>query len=159
MIYSDIKNILLVLISFAVLQSCNVRTLNSPDISVSHSDIYAWLNLMPGGPSSFHITGNLIITHNEWESNDDIVLKNIIITQEEEPLYRFEPVFEPVPEQEVDLKTRKENDKHFRFMVKSGLKISPDLNSEKTIDAKLIFNFGDTIFEYSITDIFVEKTY
>jgi len=128
-------------------------------ISIKHSYIYSWLNLMPGGPPSFHITGDLTIKNLESYEIKELNLIEIILIQKDKPVYRFEPVFESINESMSGKNLEAGEEKEFRFGVKSGLEVKPELNSEKSITVRLIFNSGEKIFEYSIPDIKIEKTY
>ncbi|MDO8549967.1 MAG: hypothetical protein Q7S39_07455 [Ignavibacteria bacterium] len=129
------------------------------NISINHSDIYSWLNLMPGGPPSFHITGNLTIKNEESYEIKELNLNEIILTQQDIPLYHFEPLLEPVNENISGKNLEAGEEKEFRFGVKSGLEVKPELDSEKPITARLVFNSGEKIFEYVIYNIQIEKAY
>jgi hypothetical protein len=131
---------------------------NLLNISVKHTYIYSWLNLMPGSPSSFHITGNLRITNSGNAAVDNISLIEITISQNNFVIYKFSPEFETIhPEEDHSL--RKNEVKEFRFNTNTRLSISPELKADKTIDAKLIFSSGGRTSEYMIKDIVIEKAY
>jgi hypothetical protein len=114
---------------------------------------------MPGGPSSFHIIGNLTIKNLEPNEIRELNLIEIILTQENKDVYSFEPSFESINENAPDKNLKAGEEKDFRFGVKTGLKIKPELESGKTITAGLIFVSGEKVFEYIIPDIGIEKAY
>jgi hypothetical protein len=149
------------LIIILIFSGCSGKKSTAADslkISVKHTYIYAWLNLMPGGPSSFHITGNLRITNDDNSSVNNITLSEVIIYQDNAVIYKISPVFETIHREE-DYFLKKNEVKEFRFSTDSRLSISPELESDNSIDAELIFSSEGKTFEYIIKDILIEKTY
>jgi hypothetical protein len=114
---------------------------------------------MPGGPPSFHITGNLIIKNEGTYEIEELNLNEIILTQEDKPVYGFEPIFESINKNILGKNLAAGEEKVFHFGVKKGLEVRPELDSEKSITARLIFSSGEKIFEYVIPDIKIEKAY
>ena len=143
------------------LNSCGTVKSHSDQlkISINHSDISYWLNLMPGGPASFHITGNLKVKNLESYDIKELNLNEIILTQEDKPVYRFEPVLESLNENIPGKTLTVGEEKEFRFGVKTGLEVKPELDSEKTVTVHLAFSSGEKIFEHLISDIKIEKAY
>ncbi len=159
-----LRQVIIILLVSAVLlffSSCGTVKSHSDQLKISivHSDIYCWLNLMPGGPASFHITGNLTIKNEESFEIKELILKEIILTQEDKPVYSFEPILESVSENKAGENLTGGEKKEFRFGVKTGLEVKPELDPEKTITARLIFNSDEKKFEYVIPDIKIEKAF
>lgn len=156
------KTLFFIVVNISLIFTCcsgQKNTSNgSAKVGVNHTYIYAWLNLMPGGPSSFHITGNLRITNHEDLQIDNISIKEAIVSQNGNIIYKFSPEFETIHPEE-DFSLRKNEVKEFRFNTTSRLSVSPELDADKLIDAKLIFKSGDKIFEYVINNITIEKAY
>jgi hypothetical protein len=148
-------------ISIILLISCSsVKTDEEIlNISITHSDVNSWLNLMPNDSPSFHITGVVKIKNEESYNIIGINLSEIIILQDNEPLYFIEPVFEPVSTDKTIKKIEAGKVIEYRFMVKNGLEIKPELDPDKIISAKLRFLSREKQFEYIIPDIFIEKAY
>ncbi len=132
---------------------------NLLNISVNHSGIYCWLNLMPGGKPTFHISGNLAIKNEETFKIKKIGLKEIILLQDDNPIYKFNPLFEPVNEDTSDKELKIEETKDFHIGLRSGLSIATELDSERPINAKLFFVSDEKTFEYNILNIRIEKAY
>jgi hypothetical protein len=151
--------VIILLILLPVFFSCSSGeiTNDSLKISVTHTYVYSWLNMMPGSPPSFHITGNLRIMNYRDGSINDLSLNEIVITQDNNVIYKFKPAFETIHSFE-DYSFKKNEVKEFRFSS-SRLSIAQELNADKTIDAGLSFTSGGKTLEYMISDITIERTY
>jgi len=114
---------------------------------------------MPGGKPTFHISGNLAIKNEETFKIKKIGLKEIILLQDDNPIYKFNPLFEPVNEDTSNKELKIEETKDFHIGLRSGLSIATELDSERPINAKLFFVSDEKTFEYNILNIRIEKAY
>ena len=103
-------------------------------------EIEAWLNLMPGGPGSFHITGKYFLS--DELADDEVFLDKVIITEGEQTYYNIKPEIHP---QESDQKGLKE----FQFYNSIDTSINPMLRNKDKIDVKLIFSYNKNLIEKS----------
>jgi hypothetical protein len=129
------------------------------NISISHSDVSSWLNLMPPGPASFHITGTLSVANEEEYEIAGLSLNEITIFQENESIYFFKPEFETEDDNSKPVVIKAGEVINYRFYKKNGLIVKENLDPEKRISANLKFNLRDNVFEYVIPDIQIEKAY
>jgi len=113
-------------------------------------EIEAWLNLMPGGPGSFHITGKYFLS--DELADDEVFLDKVIITEGEQTYYNIKPEIHP---QETDQKELKE----FRFYNSVDTYINPVLRNKEKIDVKLIFSYNKKLVEKSFRNVTLNKVY
>jgi hypothetical protein len=113
-------------------------------------DIEAWLNLMPGGPGSFHITGKYSLS--DGVNENEVFLDKIIIKENEQTIYKFQA--------EIQLIDNDKNGiKEFIFLNPSNTIINPMLKDKENIDATFVFSFNDKIIEKSFQNIPLTKAY
>ncbi|MEO8233474.1 MAG: hypothetical protein ABI638_14415 [Ignavibacteriota bacterium] len=115
-------------------------------------DTQAWINLMPGGPGSFHITGEYEIDKTELEK---LTLKKVIVYSENKIIYDINSA-NLSNELQVDEKSHKQ--KH-RFNIQPGLKLNDSIRIVETIDIKLIFEYNGREIEKMINDIYLTRAY
>lgn len=112
----------------------------------------AWLNLMPGGPGSFHLTG-------EYESNDDFILKAKLITIEvssdSELIYEIQS---DNINSEVQIGNYI-NALRYRYNIMRGLKLNEKIQLAEKLDVKLIFELNGDLFEKDVNDIVLTRAY
>ncbi|HQF43285.1 MAG TPA: hypothetical protein PK073_10275 [Ignavibacteriaceae bacterium] len=113
-------------------------------------EIEAWLNLMPGGPGSFHITGKYFLS--DELADDEVFLDKVIITEGEQTYYNIKPEIHP---QESDQKGLKE----FQFYNSIDTSINPMLRNKDKIDVKLIFSYNKNLIEKSFRNVQLNKVY
>lgn len=139
-----------------MLQGCcaSKAAVDEIKLSVSFTDVYCWLNLMPGGPGSFHITGEYSIKNTELTDFSDVRLSRIKVFQGENELYSFQP------ESEFESITLSSNEERMnKFFVRDHLKINPDLDSERNIDVLFEFTADGKVFCITKENIPIEKAY
>ncbi len=146
-----IKFFIMILFAFSLTDCSSTQELD--DLSESKiivKDIESWLNLMPGGPGSFHVTGKYFLS--EEVKDAEVFLDKIIITENEQTCYNIQPDIEPV---ETDQKELKE----FRFYNSVDTYINPVLRNKEKIDVKLIFSYNKKLLEKSFRNVTLNKVY
>jgi len=128
------------------------------NLSVRTIKIDSWLNLMPGGPGSFHIAGEIKLRNEESCEVKNLILSTITIIQLDKKLYSFVPVFTAKMEN-GDNVIPSETEKEFSFYTKSGLPINKKLDVELPVKLIMLFRENDDSFLYEIENIKVEKVY
>lgn len=115
-------------------------------------DVESWLNMMPGGPGSFHIIG-------KYECTDTVVcssnLKNIKVYSDSTLIYDLQKDNFTIEKQiEQDNKNIS-----YSFYTQPGIKLNDRIQSIEKVDVKLIFNFKDVIIEKNVNDIILTRAY
>ncbi|MDT3697183.1 MAG: hypothetical protein ROY99_12435 [Ignavibacterium sp.] len=122
-----------VLYLFSLLISCSTGLSQKEfeDLNIKISNIQSWLNLMPGGPGSFHITGKYELPENLNEK--EIFLDKIIIMEKDKEIYSLTAELQLFYNSEMGIK-------EFTFSNYYQTKIDPVLIKKDTIEVKLIFS-------------------
>lgn len=115
-------------------------------------DVELWLNMMPGGPGSFHIIG-------KYECTDTVVcsanLKNIKIYSDSTLIYDLQKDNFTIEKQiEQNIKNIS-----YSFYTQPGIKLNDRIQSIEKVNVKLIFNFKDVIIEKNVNDIILTRAY
>ncbi len=145
-----LKNIgiLILLIIFA---GCSaISGISDIKEEIEFSEIYSWVNLMPGGDPKFHITGDVEFID---DSNFDLQnheLEAIKIYQNNRMIYLIKP---NVKIEKVEGKGR------LIFNSSQGYKVVPDFNYENPINVELIFKADGENYSYFIENHRVDKVY
>ena len=106
---------------------------NQLDNQIQIYDVQAWLNLMPGGPGSFHISGKYELPEELDEKK--IFLDKIIVTDNENEIYTLIAELNFVNNSEKGVK-------EFVFTNQNPTKIHPILMQRDSIDVQLIFSIN-----------------
>lgn len=137
-----------------MLASCTTPQLQSSSFSdqINIIDVEAWLNVMPGGPGSFHIIG-------KYECSDtaycDAKLINIKVYSESSLIY-------DIAEEDINCETQIEKDTQsikYSFFTQPGIKLNEKIQTIEKIDVKLIFDFGTKSIEKDLRDIILTRAY
>jgi len=147
-LYRYIMPILFVLTA----NSCSSSVLDKNQLGnqIKILEVQAWLNLMPGGPGSFHIVGKYSIS--SGLNQKLIQLKEIIILSNEKQIYKITPNTETNH-------TISEEEKEFSFYSNSQLKIAEEIRDKNEITAMFIFTHGDEIIEKTISQVELTRAY
>jgi len=115
-------------------------------------DIESWLNMMPGGPGSFHIIG-------KYECNDTLdcsaQLKNIKVYSDSVLIYDLTKDNFTI-EKQIDQEVQKIS---YSFYTQSGIKLDDRIQSIEKVDVTLIFIFNDMIIEKNVNEIILTRAY
>ena len=132
--------------------SCSTSDLDKNQLNsqIKILEAQAWLNLMPGGPGSFHIVGKYSISS---ELNQELIqLKEIIILSNEKQIYKITPKTETNH-------TISEKEDEYSFYSDSQLKIAEEIKDKNEITAIFVFTYRDEIIEKTISQIELTRAY
>ncbi|HCY77947.1 MAG TPA: hypothetical protein DHV28_18730 [Ignavibacteriales bacterium] len=149
------NNFLKVIILFAmILISCtasNNQSIRDKD-KINIIDLEAWLNVMPGGPASFHITGKYQC--NDF-SNCNAGLTTIKISSDNDILYELN-----TSEINIDKQVDRESGQiAYQFFNNPGLKLIASINMIEKIDVRLIFKTDSILVEKELMNIPLTRAY
>ncbi|NOX19142.1 MAG: hypothetical protein GXO87_12785 [Chlorobi bacterium] len=122
------------------------------EMNVEVDSIYAWVNLMPGGPKKFNITGKVIVLPSGDYDANKLTLKRIDIFQRDVLHYMIKPTVQNPDKENNDGKV-------FLFSTIRGVGLNPGFNYDKKIDALFIFEQNGETFRYLVKDLKMEKAY
>lgn len=115
-------------------------------------DIESWLNIMPGGPGSFHVIG-------KYECSDtsdcSVKLKNIKVYSDSVLIY-------DLTKDDFTIEKQIEHDIEkisYSFHTQSGIKLNDKIQSIEKVDVTLIFIFNDMMIEKNVNDIILTRAY
>jgi hypothetical protein len=151
-------SIIIIAMSYLDFGCAHQRDGGALNLSVKTIKIDSWLNLMPGGPGSFHIAGEINLKNEECYEVTNLILSSITIIQLDKKLYSFVPVFTAKIEN-GDNVFPSETEKEFLFYTKSGLPINKELDVKLPVKLIMLFRENDDSFLYEIENIKVEKVY
>lgn len=131
----------------------NTKRTNSVNLSVS--EVYAWVNYMPGDGSNplFRISGDIVVKKSPDLNLKSLSLSKIVIYQDTFIVFNIKPV---IKENEKESNTNKRN---MLFNMLKGLELNEKIDIDKKIDVELVFEDGNKIYTHFINNIGVEKTY
>ena len=148
-------NLLVLLIS---LNCSGLKEVHNTDVDIKIVEINSWLNLMPGGPGSFHLSGEFAV----YSDNDNMImeldLKEVSVFSKEDLLYRFKPVVN-YSRTEPDYSTDPKKIEVYQFFTESGLEIREVLMGENLINIELTFNVDDDEMTMTVNDIELTRAY
>jgi hypothetical protein len=124
-----------------------------PSLKLDIKEIYCWVDLMPGGPNRFQISGNLFVADSYKYDLKFLKLKAVRIFQDDKLIFSI------IPKIKFDQNSIRDEGKEFVFSTIKGLSINPDYNMDKNVDIKIIFEENNNSFEYNIQQQKVEKVY
>ncbi len=149
-----LKSFLLIIIYNLILISCSTSQSQLSDYAeqVDIVGVEAWLNLMPGGPGSFHLTG-------EYESMNDFILKSKLTTIK---VYSESELIYEIKSENINCELQiGQNIQALRnrFNIRGGLKLNERIQTTEKLDVKLIFELNGDLFEKNVNDIVLTRAY
>lgn len=145
--------VLIPLISFSV--NCNSKALK---LSIELKKLDLWVNLMPGGPGSFHLAAEVKIKNNENHELKNFNAANISIFQSGNLIYSFYPRFECENGNSNYLYESQE--KIYLISNNESLPINKDLDPNIFVDVFITFEEeSGKFFVQKIENMKVEKVY
>ncbi len=115
-------------------------------------DLESWLNMMPGGPGSFHIIGKYECFDTS-ECSDN--LKNIKVYSDSVLIYDLKKDNFTI-EKQIEQDIQKIS---YSFFTQPGIKLNDIIQSIEKVGVTLIFNFNDVIIEKNVNDIVLTRAY
>jgi hypothetical protein len=146
------------LLFFSSINCSGLKEVNESDFKINIIEINSWLNLMPGGPGSFHLSGELEIHSNPENVVIDLNIKEIIVYSGEQLLYRFKPVFQ-YSRTEPDFSLKNKKIEVYQFFTEKGLEIREVLMGNNLINVEMTLVIGDKELVEKLKDIEVTRAY
>jgi hypothetical protein len=132
--------------------STSQSQLNNYAQKINIVDLEAWINLMPGGPGSFHIVG-------VYEFTDTVKcgakLEIIKVISDNELIYELnKDIF--TCESQIE---NREQSFRYNFNTNPGIKLNEKIQIVEKVDVKLIFDFDGSTIKKDIYDIILTRAY
>ena len=141
------------LIVFGILVSTCSVNLSEKDLdrlNIKIVDVQSWLNLMPGGPGSFHISGKYQLPEDLNEK--EIFLEKIIVFDNEKEIYNLTA--------EIQFISNSPNGiKEFTFSNYYQTKIEKILMQKENIDVRLVFSINGNLIPKDFKSIQLTRAY
>jgi hypothetical protein len=153
-----IKILPFVILSILLLGCSHLSGSDNLKLSVQQIKVESWLNLMPGGPGSFHISGEIKIKNSGTCKIDSLNMPKISILQNNKEIYSIVPVFKSKAEGDKQ-ELEREEEKEFVFYTQSGLTIKNELDAGLLIKLILMLTDSDSVFTHEVENVKVEKVY
>lgn len=151
MIFVSILSVILICNCAGVNETCS-------DVEVKVLEINSWLNLMPGGPGSFHLSGEFSLLHENHEVECEISIEKIQVYYSDKLIYTFKPVMQySISEQ--DSNQPKHRMKVYQFFTETGLEILEPMMASEFIDVELLFKVDDKNVIQRIYEVELTRAY
>lgn len=146
-----VLNIVLLVFGF-MLTACssNLTEKDLDRLNIKIVDVQSWLNLMPGGPGSFHITGKYQLPNNLNEK--EIFLDKIIILDNEKEIYSLTAELQFVNNSTTGIK-------EFTFTNHYQTKIEPILMQKDSVDIEIVFSVNGNSIQKEFNKIPLTRAY
>ena len=143
-----------VVLTLLIFMSCSNSQIKIEKLSedITIIDTQSWINLMPGGRGSFHITG-------EYEINKsfskDLKLMKLIVSTDDKTIYdiKSDNIVNKLQADETEQKFK------YRFNTQPGIKLNDSIRIVETINLKLIFEYKGSEIEKMINDVYLTRAY
>ncbi|MFO7525480.1 MAG: hypothetical protein R6W68_08510 [Ignavibacteriaceae bacterium] len=154
------KNFLvIILIPIFIFFSCTgLKEVDGTNVDIEIVEINSWLNLMPGGPGSFHLSGEAAIYSGTDNMIFNIDMKEVSVFTNNDLLYTFKPVFK-YSRTEPDYSLNEKRIEVYQFYTESGLEIREVLMGDNRINVELIFKIDDEEIRKTMNDVEVTRAY
>lgn len=146
-----VLNIVLLVFGF-MLTACssNLTEKDLDRLNIKIVDVQSWLNLMPGGPGSFHISGKYQLPEDLNEK--EIFLEKIIVFDNEKEIYNLTA--------EIQFISNSPNGiKEFTFSNYYQTKIEKILMQKENIDVRLVFSINGNLIPQDFKSIQLTRAY
>lgn len=126
---------------------------DAPEIvKYSFNELESWINLMPGGSDTFHLSGDLVVTNKSALNLVKAKILNVLIYQDGKELYDFKP-------ESKKGSVSKEESVYFQFSTKRGMKISGVFNPELPVTVEVNITDGKENMVVTVDKVIVQKIY
>ena len=146
-----VLNIVLLVFGF-MLTACssNLTEKDLDRLNIKIVDVQSWLNLMPGGPGSFHISGKYELPEDLDEK--EIFLDKIIVLDNEKEIYNLTA--------EIQFISNSPNGiKEFTFSNNYQTTIEKILMQKENIDVRLVFSINGNLIPKDFKSIQLTRAY
>lgn len=143
---------LLIMIFFQLFISCSSSFSGKEfdKLNIKIVDIASWLNLMPGGPGSFHISGKYELP--EELDEREIFLYKIIVIDNGKEIYNLIAELQFV-------NNSLEGIKEFTFTNHYQTKIEPILMQKDSVDIEIVFSVNGNSIQKEFNKIPLTRAY
>lgn len=148
-------NFLLVLF---LINCTGMKEVHNTEYEIKITDLNAWLNLMPGGPGSFHLSGEFNLFTDQDNFISEVQLKEVSVFSKDELLYNFKPITQ-YSRAEPDYSTNNRKIEVYQFYMESGLEIQEVLMSDNIISVEFVFNVDDVLTQVVKENVEVSRAY
>jgi len=139
-----------VLMGIIISCSSNLSEKDFDKLNIKIVDVQSWLNLMPGGPGSFHISGKYELPENMNEK--EIFLDKIIVLDSEKEIYNLTAELQIISISPNGIK-------EFTFTNNYQTKIEPILMEKENIDIQLVFRVNDKPIKKDLNKVPLTRAY
>lgn len=139
-----------VLMGIIISCSSNLSEKDFDKLNIKIVDVQSWLNLMPGGPGSFHISGKYELPENMNEK--EIFLDKIIVLDSEKEIYNLTAELQIISNSPNGIK-------EFTFTNNYQTKIEPILMEKENIDIQLVFRVNDKPIKKDLNKVPLTRAY
>lgn len=146
----SLKIVLLVFGFMLTACSSNLTEKDLDKLNIKILDVQSWLNLMPGGPGSFHISGKYQLPEDLNEK--EIFLEKIIVFDNEKEIYSLTAELQFITNSPAGVK-------EFTFSNFYQTKIEPIIMQKESIDVKLVFSINDNLITKYFKSIQLIRAY
>ena len=147
-------NIIFLILNSLIFLSCSTQQVQLKDLleQIKIVDVQSWINLMPGGPGSFHLIGVYECTDT---INCDAKLVKIKVFSENELIYELNnDSFTCESQIENRLQPVKYN-----FYTNPGIKLNKKIQTVEKVDVILVFDFDGSTIEKDYGGIILTRAY
>jgi hypothetical protein len=124
---------------------------------IQESELYAWVNLMPGSKARFHVTGDVKIEKKGEIDLNEVQFREVSVYQDDKLLYSFQPALrdkEKSGQGKDSLESR-----YLKFSDAGGFELDSRLKMDHPVKLKFHFVLGTESYFYSSKVINIEKVY
>jgi len=139
-----------VLMGIIISCSSNLSEKDFDKLNIKIVDVQSWLNLMPGGPGSFHISGKYELPENM--NKKEIFLDKIIVLDSEKEIYNLTAELQIISNSPNGIK-------EFTFTNNYQTKIEPILMEKENIDIQLVFRVNDKPIKKDLNKVPLTRAY
>lgn len=125
-----------------------IKDNNLPEVKIEM--LNAWLNLMPGGPGSFHVSGTISVTPDSLDELKSFSVEEILIYKD------IKPVYAVIPELNRHEKDRKII---IDFYSKDEMKIKNEILDSDSVKVSLKLSAGSKQSVFLNRTVKLERAY
>lgn len=150
--------VILPILFFIEINCTGLKEVHNTDYEIKIIDINSWLNLMPGGPGSFHISGEIAIHTDPDNMIMNFSLSEMSVYSSEELLYAIKPVVR-YSRTEPDYSMSEKKIEVYQFYTESGLEINEILMSNNKINIEFTFIVEEEVLKKILNEVEVTRAY
>lgn len=149
---------ILSILFFSIINCTGLKEVHNTNFEIKILEINSWLNLMPGGPGSFHLSGEFAIHSEPGNMIMDLNLNEILVYANQELLYKIKPLIQ-YSRTEPDYSLNNQKIEVYQFYTESGLEIREVLMGENKINVELTFTVDDDEVIKKLNDVELTRAY